>query len=225
MRDREREYYNTYVRVRDFGVENAADFPKNSAGEANFKIIADELPNVEASGALQESNIGEATTVSKESAAVEIRADMREINRTARALAVDNPEIGALFGMPQGDNYQTLLSAATAFYNNSAQYEAQMISYGLPADFRTDLLADITVLQQAITAQNEAKDTKTGATGAIDASMKIMNEALRRLRGIVANVYRSNPAKLSAWASASHVERAPKKKKETTPNQPVPVNQ
>ncbi len=47
MTDREREYYNTYVRVRDFGVENAADFPLNSAGDINFKIFAPEIVKVE----------------------------------------------------------------------------------------------------------------------------------------------------------------------------------
>jgi len=219
MTDREREYHNTYVRVRDFGAENAADFPNGSAGDTNFKIIATELAKVEESGALQESNIGEAATVSKEEAAIEIRADMSEINRTARSLAVDHPEIGALFRVPHSNNYQTLLNAATAFYDNSEQCEAQLIAYGLPANFRSDLLSDITVLQDATTEQNVAKDTKTGATGAIVASLKIMNDALRRLRGIVTNVYRHNPAKLSAWASASHVERPPKKKKdEPNPN-------
>jgi hypothetical protein len=222
MTDREREYYNTYARVRDFGAENAADFPNGSAGDTNFKILAAELPKVEASGALQQSNIGKAATVSKESAAVEILEDMREINRTARALEVDHPEIGALFRMPRGDNYQTLLNAATAFYDNSEQYAADLIAYGLPANFRTDLLSDITVLQDAATEQNTAKDTKTGATGAVAASMKIMNQALRRLRGIVPNVYRNNPSKLSAWASASHVERPPKSEGEQPP--PPPSN-
>jgi hypothetical protein len=217
MTDREREYYNTYVRVRDFGMENAADFPNGSAGATNFQIIATELPKVEASGALQESNIGKAATVSKESAAIELRTDMREIAETARGLAVDTPEIGALFLMPRGGSHQTLLSAGTAFYDNSAQYEQQFLDYGMPAGFRAGLQAGITALQQAISQQNTTKDTKTGATGSVAASMKIMNEALRRLRSIVPNVYRNNAAKLAAWASASHVERAPKSEDEPQP--------
>ncbi|HEX8369229.1 MAG TPA: hypothetical protein VF604_11865 [Pyrinomonadaceae bacterium] len=220
MRDIEREYYKTYVRVRDFGLENAADFPNGSAGATNFQIIATELPKVEASGALQESNIGKAATVSKKSAAVELRADMREIAETARSLAVDSPEIGALFLMPRGNSYQTLLAAATAFYNNSAESEEDLIAYGLPAAFRADLQAGITALQEATGEQNTTKDTKTGASGAVGASMKIMNQSLRRLRGIVVNVYRNNPAKLAAWASASHVQRPAKSENEETPPNP-----
>jgi len=119
MTDREREYYNTYVRVRDFGVENAADFPLNSAGDINFKIFAPEIVKVEESGALQESNIGKQATAMKESAAVEVLTDLREINRTARALGVDNPSIAKLFQMPQNDNYQKLLAGAMAFHKDS----------------------------------------------------------------------------------------------------------
>lgn len=217
MTDREREYYNTYVRVRDFGVENAADFPLNSAGDINFKIFAPEIVKVEDSGALQESNIGKQATAMKESAAVEILTDLREINRTARALGVDNPSIAKLFQMPQNDNYQKLLAGAMAFYKDSEDFETQLISYGLPANFRADLQTDINALEAATTDQNEAKDIKTGATGEIGSCMKIMNEALNRLRGIVPNVYRNTPSKLASWASASHVERPP----QTPPTPPV----
>jgi hypothetical protein len=35
---------------------------------------------------------------------------------------------------------------------------------------------------------------------------------VRILDGIVRNVYANNPGKLAAWLSASHVEKAPKKK-------------
>lgn len=153
----------------------------------------------------------------KESAAVEILTDLREINRTARALGVDNPSIAKLFQMPQNDNYQKLLAGAMAFYKDSEDFETQLISYGLPANFRADLQTDINALEAATTDQNEAKDIKTGATGEIGSCMKIMNEALNRLRGIVPNVYRNTPSKLASWASASHVERPP----QTPPTPPV----
>ena len=217
MTDREREYFNTYVRVRDFGVENAADFPLGSAGDVNFKKFSPEIVKVEDSGALQESNIGKQTTVMKETAAAEILTDMREINRTARALGVDNPSIGTLFQMPHGNNYQKLLAAAMAFHKNSGEFETELISYGLPATFRADLQINIDAFTAAVGDQNEAKDLKTGATGEIGSCMKIMNEALNRLRGIVPNVYRNTPSKLASWASASHVERPP----QTPPTPPV----
>lgn len=220
MTDREREYYNTYVRVRDFGEENTTDFPAGSQGATNFGVMATEVPKVKASGALQESNIGKQATVSKESAAAEVLEDMRAINRTARAIGVDSPDIAVLFRMPQGSNYQTLLAAAMAFRDNAQPMKGQFIAYGLPDDFLTDLQSNIDALAGAISQQNLAKDTQTGATGAVAASLKLMNEALRRLRGIVPNVYQNNAAKLAAWASASHVERPAQNKPQ--PAKPTP---
>jgi hypothetical protein len=44
-----------------------------------------------------------------------------------------------------------------------------------------------------------------------------MNVAARILDGIVQNKYANNPGKLAAWLSASHVEKAPKKKDPPTP--------
>lgn len=154
MTDREREYFNTYVRVRDFGVENAANFPLGSAGDVNFKIFSPEIVKVEDSGALQESNIGKQTTSMKETAAADILTDMREINRTARALGVDNLSIGKLFQMPHGNNYQKLLAAAMAFYKNSEGFETELISYGLPVNFRAELQTDIDAFAAAISEQN-----------------------------------------------------------------------
>ena len=214
MRDRDMEFVDTFRRVRDFGIENAADFPAASVGGQSFAVFVQEIPKVEASHAMQVSNVGREATVSKESAAAEIVEDMREINRTARSVGVDQPQIAALFRMHHDSGYQTLLAAATAFHTNSAPpNEALLISYGLLAAFRADLQSDIEDLQTAIAGQNDVKTQKASATGAAAASMKPMNEALRRLRGIVPNVYRNNPAKLAAWAAAAHVARPPKTKK------------
>ncbi len=40
---------------------------------------------------------------------------------------------------------------------------------------------------------------------------------VRNLDGIVKNKYANDPGKLAAWISASHVEKAPKKKETPTP--------
>ena len=39
INDLERSYYNAFVRVRDFGAENVADFPLTSAGGQNFALV------------------------------------------------------------------------------------------------------------------------------------------------------------------------------------------
>ena len=112
MNDRGRNYYNAFVRVQVFGAENAADFPAGSAGANNFASVRAAADELERSGAAQASGAAGQTTVQKDVAIAEVRADLRAINRTARALAVDDSPIGELFRMPSGSNEQKLLAAA-----------------------------------------------------------------------------------------------------------------
>jgi len=211
MTDLDVAYFEAYRRIRDFALANPSFFPNGSRADVNFKVMIEGIPKVEASGALQKSNIGKAATVTKESIAASIWLRLRKLNRTARGLAVDRPEIGELFRMPHGDNYQVLLAAAMAFHTNSEPYEAELIECGMRPNFRTDLLSDINDFQAAIGDQNEAKGTKVGATGNIKAEMKLMHDAWKRLLGIVPNILEDNPAKLAEWTSACHVKRPPKK--------------
>lgn len=53
------------------------------------------------------------------------------------------------------------------------------------------------------------------ATAETASKLRQLNVAIRTVDGIVKNRYASNPGKLAAWASTSHVEAAPKKKTPT----------
>ena len=88
MNDKERNYYNTFVSVRDFGAENTADFPAGLAGANNFASIGAAADEMEQSGAAQTSGASGQATMQKDVALAELREDLRAINRTARALAV-----------------------------------------------------------------------------------------------------------------------------------------
>jgi hypothetical protein len=55
------------------------------------------------------------------------------------------------------------------------------------------------------------------ATAETASKLGQMNVAVRILDGIVKNRYANDPGKLAAWISASHVEKAPKKKEPPTP--------
>lgn len=218
MNDKERNYYNAFVRVRDFGAENAADFPAGSAGAKNFALVGAAVDEMEQSGAIQTSGASGQMTAQKDVAIAEVREDLRAINRTARALAVDDSGIGELFRMPYGGNEQNLLAAARSFLTNAAPLQRQFVEYGLPDDFLEDLQADIANFERAVSGKSAASGEKVSATASIGSAVKNGLEGLRRLRAIVPNKYRDNPAKLAAWTSAGHVERPAKKKPQTPPN-------
>ena len=69
------------------------------------------------------------------------------------------------------------------------------------------------------TFSNIASATAEHVAATADISTKIRQGMIivRTLDGIVKNKYANNPGKLAAWLSASHVEKAPKKKDPPTP--------
>ncbi len=217
MNDLERNYYNAFVGVRDFGADNAADFKAGSAGANNFAAVGAAATEMEQSGAVQASGASGQMTMQKGLAIAQLREDLRAINRTARALAVDDADIGALFRMPSGNNEQNLLAVARSFLTGATPLKDRFVEFGLPDDFLEDLQADINAFEQAVSGKGASTGEKISATASIGDAVQNGLEALRRLRAVVPNKYRDNPTKLAAWTSASHVERAAKKKAETPP--------
>lgn len=209
----ERRRYDMLVRVRDFGAANAADFPVGSIGATNFAEVAAVIAELEQSGEEQHSGMsaGKQGAKLKSIARAEIREELRAINLTAHAIALDDPALDDKFRMPRGGNDQILLAAARSFAKDAAPIQSRFVEYGLPAGFLADLNADINAFEQAVGDKNAAIDEHVGATAAIDAQVERGMVAVRRLKAIVLNKYRDNPAKLAAWTSASHVENSPKK--------------
>ena len=58
-----------------------------------------------------------------------------------------------------------------------------------------------------MTEQNHAKDARVEATASLDAVVTRGLQAVKRLDAIVQNKYQENSPLLSAWLSASHLER------------------
>lgn len=221
MDDVSRSFLNTFTRVRDFGAENAADFKAGTPGGDNMAAVGAAVDAMESAGAAQASGAASQMTMGKSLALAAIRSRLRAIRRTARAIAVDDPPVAELFRMPAGSNEQVWLAAARAFIANATPIQAQFVAYGMRASFLTDLQSDIDEYDAAVAARDAATDAQIAATASIETAVHNGLDALRRLRGIVRNIYDNNPAKLAAWISASHVERAVKKKA-TQPAKPTP---
>jgi hypothetical protein len=124
----------------------------------------------------------------------------------------DVPGLNEKFRLPRGNNDQQLLSAARAFATDALPLKAQFISHELPADFLEDLEADITALEAAIDDQSGGTGSRVAAGAAIDDAMERGAAIARKLDAIVKNKYGNNRATLAEWTSASHTERAPRKK-------------
>ena len=146
---------------------------------------------------------------------------MRAISQTARSIDNQFPGIADQFRMPR-DKEQEILNRARAYITNATPIAVQFTNRGLPLDFLAELQSAIDAVLAAETRQAAALAALTAATAGIAAALKRERDAVRELDVIMRNRYRTNPAQLAAWKSASHIQRAAKRAKENTTPTPPP---
>lgn len=110
---------------------------------------------------------------------------------------------------------EDFLVEARAFHTESLVYDADFIAYGLPATFRADLSSLADAFEASFSNTASANAEHVAATADTSAKVREGMVIVRILDGIVKNKYANDPGKLAAWISASHVEKAPKKKEPT----------
>ena len=217
MKDSIRRKFEKFEREKAFFTDNAADFPADKPGgiiaAANAAIVA-EIQQLSAAQ-LSESNVSEQATGDKDELLDRLLLTLRNINRAANAFEDEIPGTDQMFRLPRNRSLANLLAAGRAAYADSAALEAEFINYGMDAAFRADLLALIGTIETA-EQRGDSGDEQRGAAvaGLTDAAKRGMNIS-RRADSIVRIKYSANPQKLAAWAIASHLEAAPKRKKPT----------
>jgi hypothetical protein len=217
MNDTERRYYERGVRVSQFGIDNAGDFSGKATTE--FAKVTTLVNDTESEAAKQQSGFGEAGQQFeiKDTAREELRDLMSAISRTAKSMEYEFDGISDKFLFRRNLNDADLLAKARAFIIEAAPYATDFKEYGLSGT----LIADLTALADAFEATFGTTATATAehvsATAETASKLRQMNVSVRILDGIVKNKYANNPGKLASWLSASHVEKAPKKKDPPTP--------
>jgi hypothetical protein len=219
MEDRQRFKAEMIMRVVELGAAESDIFKANTLGGklfADLNGIVTEL-NAHAAGQSSGRTAAAQGTTTKAGGREAVREDLEAISRTARAMAEEIPGLEDKFRLPRGNaNDQTLIAAARAFAKDALSLKAKFIEYGLAEDFIEDLNEDVADFEVAVNAQAAGLRQQVTATAAIDEVIERGMKIIRRLDAIVPNTFRDNPAKLAAWQSARHVERAPRHKSKIT---------
>lgn len=208
----ERRRLEAFIRIRQFGADNAADFPAGSIGATQFAEINDVIEEVEQFAGEQAAASGDAgqTFATKNTARENLREEIYDIVQTARAMQYQFDGIENKFRMPENRSDQNLLAVGRAFYDESLAYDADFQAYGLSNKFRLDLQTAIDAFEQSLNPTGSAIDSQVAGTAEIGDAIRRGMIARRILEGVVTNKYRANVGKLAAWLSASHIERPPK---------------
>lgn len=224
MEDTQNRRHEMFVRVKGFGVGHANDFAPNGLGTQLFADLGGIVAQLDNHASAEASGVGTARegTSTRAAARQALRDDLEAISRTARAMAEDTTGIDDKFRLPRGSNDSALVSAARAFASDAAPLAAQFISHEMPADFLTDLNADIANMAATIGHQASGVGDHVAAGAAIDEAIDVGTVIVRKLDAIVRNRYANNPATLAEWTCVSHTERSPRHKAPATPPTPCP---
>lgn len=221
MNDESRRKWEAFQRIRQFGLDNAADFGAGSPATVQFNLLGTIITSVDASAADQFDASGDLGLLIENKANLreDLRGRMSDMAMVARSMVYAFPGIDEKFRMPRNRNDADLLAAGRAFYTNSGTggYEAGFISYGLAADFRDQLHDSADNFESIIPNIASALADRVEAVAEIEDWVTQGMRSRRILDGIVKIRYANNPGKLAAWISAAHIEKAPAKPKPPTP--------
>lgn len=219
MNDNEIRKRHMFVRVRDFGAEHTSDFADNSLGKGLFTNLAAIVTEIDTHAASEVVGTGSARhgTSSRTHARTTLRESLEAIKRTARPMSKNVAGIDGKFRIPRNTNDQLLLNAARAFANDAAPLKSEFIARELPEDFLTELSTAIGALETAISNQASGAGDHIAASADLDDAFDRGVEIVRELDAIIKNKYDNNPGVLAEWTSASHTERAPRRRTQTPP--------
>ena len=217
MNDDSRRILDTCITMDQFGVDNAADFPGGTPGGDQFAVLSGIANSFQATAGSQMAAIGESAQQFevKSTNRETMRGQMSAISLISRSMEYAFDGISNKFRMPRNRNDAELLAAARAFVTEAAAYKAEFISYGLSGTFITDLTAAADAFEASLAATASASASRVEATADIEDWVTQVMRARRILDGIVKIKYADDIGKLAAWLSASHIEKAPKKKPPT----------
>ena len=211
-------------RVRDFAIAEAASFPPATIGGQLFAEISTAFGELggHAANQVTGSNTAREGTEQKALAQEELLDLLMMIRRTARSMDHANPGVHAKFRIPPHLSATELVAVGEHFATEALPLKTDLIAYGLPATFLEDLNEQITEVREALTDQAAGTRTRVAATASITETLEKAFTAVRRVDPIVRNIFRDQPAKLAAWASARHLERAPRRQRATGPSPGTP---
>lgn len=215
---------NAGRRSVDFAEAHGAAFTGRSRAGELVVIIRTAVATMETEGAKQEAaeRDRKEATDEKEAAGDALVERMRGYNRIARGMKKLMPGIASQFAMPRSNSDQAILNTAHAMHAAASANPEAFTARGMPADSQTAFEAAINRFTNAIDAQDAALRRQTNATAALNAAEKQLTDALSEFSPIVVTHFQNDPAVLAEWKSASRVERAPRRAKQTRTTTPKP---
>jgi hypothetical protein len=233
MNTRQNAIAQSLVRADEFAEGRQADFTHTPPTKVDAKFatarerLSQAVTSLGGKQAIQSGGgFGESTESLRDQRAG-LLDELRDIVRTADAIAEETGSDSMMdrFRMPQGTGDEALkarargMAAAIRDLSLNDEFEA----HGHEADTAADLEAMVAAFEQAEGEQGEALGEQAGATATIPDALRAGKAAVKTLNAIFHRRYAEQRDVLTAWRTASHIERPEKrKKKDAAPPPPAP---
>lgn len=233
MDKRDRVRVEQINRVGRFVQTNAPDFgPLQPGAKAKAEELSDKL-NTKDTGLLddlEKFETGRETgavgfhggTTSKASLRHGIILDLVFWNETAATIASaeSKPEIMDGFRVPHGASDESFAAKVRAIIKAADPLKTEFIALGFASDFLDEMTQRVDALEAAKADKAGGLEEQKGAFGGLSATIRAGILAGRQLNVIMKNLYKDDPEKLAAWATAYHTERVGVSGKKKTPAPP-----
>jgi hypothetical protein len=216
MNERDIKQKERFIRAVAFKDDNAAVISASEKGVEVFADIAAAIAALETESAnqLKGSTDSKKEHSTKNTAREHLREYLQTISRTANVVDYELPNFSKEFVFPKNRTDQELLTSARVTLPKVVAGKQTFIKYGLDAEIISELEAEINAFEATLSKSASAAGMKVTATSEISKAVKKGSIGMRIADAIIKNLFRDNPAKLAAWTTASHLERAAKRKKE-----------
>jgi hypothetical protein len=203
------QYFEMLIRVVEFGEAHLDLFPKSTLAEKTFAELGAALSNVSehAGSQVASRNAVHARKNARDSAHRALRAQLRRLSDTARAIAIDTPGVDEQFRMPDRKRSQALLLGAKAFADAAEPIKKEFVQHGMPNGFIDDLHEAANGLEAAIQEQASNKTKRVSTGKALNDNLGECLKLLIRLDAVVKNTLVDNEAVLTEWNTARRVRR------------------
>lgn len=227
MNTRQNAVAAALVRSAEFTTSRQADFTHTPLTKVDAKFASAQLRLQTAITALggkaaiqAGGGYGESTQAQR-SARQRLEDLLSEVNDAADAIAdeTDNEALMDRFRMPDGRGDEELKGRARgmALAIRELELNDEFEAHGFGADTAADLETHASALDGSEGDQGKALGQQAGATAAIPGHLRDGKSALKTFNIIFRRVYAEKLDLLTAWRTASHIERPEKRKKKEAP--------
>lgn len=223
MNDKDNAVYQALGRVERFGTTHAATFPAGSIAAGEFARVSQLIAEI----GPEDSNPGvpaSPATGARNHLFAEVWEDLKAIAATARTIARKEPGFAAAFTLWE-ETHRNILATAEDFLKNlqDPATVAKFVDYLLPADFVTDLQADLAAINHKGDEQTDDKLEDVGDTARTALLIKEGRGLIGSLNTSVRNRFRRDNEVLAEWRSASRIHRTARPAAENIPPPAPPV--